>query len=254
MNNDDGAAGGDVVAARGPALLVCASLMLISGGVAGCAHGTARPAQVIHGFADAVAGHDWEGAYNLMSAGYRARVSLPTFRAQMEAEPAAVSGDAAMLSQAPLQAARAQVDTPSGEQLPLVLEGDQWKLDVQPLHPYRQDSPRAALRTFVRAVDRRRYDIVLRLVPAARRSGVTEATLRAYWEDAGAEEHRRLLDRLRVNLDAAIVDLGSEAQMPFGTATAGSPPQGQGQGRGEGEGEVRFLLEEGMWKIDEINR
>ncbi|MEO5768828.1 MAG: hypothetical protein ABIS92_10795 [Polyangia bacterium] len=253
MNSDDGAAGGDVVAARGTTLLaVCTTLILISGGLAGCAHGTARPAQVVHGFADAVAGRDWETAYNFMSAGYRARVSLAAFRAQMEAELATVSGDAAMLSQAPLQAARAQVDTPSGEQLPLVLEDDQWKLDVQPLHPFRQDSPRAALRTFVRAVDRRRYDVVLRLVPAARRSGVTVETLRAYWEGAGAAEHRRWLDHLRVNLDAAIVDLGSEAQMPYGTATIASPAEGQRPG--EGEGEVRFLLEEGMWKIDEIHR
>jgi hypothetical protein len=121
----------------------------------------------------------------------------------------------------------------------LTFDGSGWRLDDQPLAPFGQQSPRAALRTFVRAVEQRRYDVVLRLVPERRRGRIDVQTLRLYWEGPDSAPHRRLLALLRANLDAQIVELGTEAHMPYGEAGA------------ESEGEVRFLFEEGVWKVED---
>lgn len=213
-------------------------------GVVGCAHRAAQPPDVVHRFAEAVAAQHWDVAYGLMSGPYRARVSLARFRDDLRAEPTLVAADAAALAHARVGSVRATVQTSSGSAVSTILESDGWKLDDHPLVAFAQDSPRAALRTFVRALDRRRYDVLLRLIPAGRRVNVTEETLRRTWEGPDAAPHRALLGRLRASLEEPIIDLGKEAHMPFGTAGAGEAAGG--------EGEVQFLLEDGVWKIDDV--
>lgn len=219
------------------------ALVLVGGLVLpeACAHRTASPSDVVRDFASAVQHGDYDHAYLLMSADYRRKVPLSQFRAEIDVERQSVALDAANLVQGLARGsprpARSDVETPAGEHVALILQGGVWKLSEQPLAPFGQQSPRAALRTFVRAIGQRRYDVVLRLLPARHRSQVTEAKLRLYWEGPEARPHRQLLDLLHANLDAPIIELGGEAQMPYGR---------DGQ-----EGEVRFLFEEGVWKIDD---
>ena len=214
---------------------------------AGCAHPAPAPPEVVRFFATAVAGGQWERAYGLMSDDYRRRVSLAKFRAEIQSDRQIIDADAIALSkEASGGPVRAIVETRGGERIALVLDGGAWRLEDQPLSPFGQQSPRAALRTLVRAVERRRYDIVLRLVPARHRPSVTEQALRAYWEGGASDAQKRLLQALRAHLDAPIVDLGREAYMPFGSLG----PSGDAASSGS-EGEVRFVLEDGVWKIED---
>lgn len=219
------------------------------GSASGCAHQTAEPPDVVRGFASSVTLGRWDQAYALMSDDYRRRVPLARFRAEIEADRQTVNADAVALSRQGFRGpARAVVETRGGDRFTLVMNGGAWKLTDQPLVPFGQQSPRAALRTFVRAIEQRRYDVALRLVPARHRSGVTEKSLRLYWEGAGSGSHRRLLEILRANLDTPIIDLGTEAHMPYGAEGQKSDNAGA-----NGEGEVRFLLEDGVWKIDDAS-
>jgi hypothetical protein len=207
----------------------------------GCGHRGETPPEALRAFASAMARGDWDRAYGRMSEGYRRRISRERFRAEAEADRRAVLADAAALGVAPgSRPARAMVETSGGAELPLVLEGGQWRLDEQPVAPYSQASPRAALRTLVRAIGERRYDVVLRLVPARHRPRVTQESLRVYWEGPSAEAHRKLLELLRANVNGAVVETGTEARMPIGRP-----------GEAGGEREVLFVLEDGVWKVED---
>jgi hypothetical protein len=216
----------------------------------GCAaHQNSMPPDTVRTFGERIVQKDWDGAYRLMSEDYRARVPLSRFRNEMQTEAQIVAGDAESLAHQRFDATRAMVSTPEGERFTLVLNGATWKLDSQPLAVFGQESPRAALRTFLRAVDKKRYDVMLRLIPAQHRAGVNQDSLRLYWEaDPSSSRHRRLLEILRANLETPIVELDREAYMPYGApgpATRANPSNN--------EGEVRFLLEDGLWKIDDID-
>jgi hypothetical protein len=171
-----------------------------------------------------------------MSEGYRRQVPPDRFRSELEADRETAAGDAAALArESGDRPVRAVVETARGDRISLILERGEWKLEEQPLAPYRQDTPRAAVRTYVRAVSERRYDVVLRLVPARRRAEVTLRALRAYWEGPGSETRLRALESLRAGLEGPIVETGAEARMPYGQ-----------------DGMVRFLREDGVWKIADM--
>jgi hypothetical protein len=92
-----------------------------------------------------------------------------------------------------------------GETLRLVREGGDWRVATDVVDFYDQSSPRAALRSFVRAMERRRYDVVLRLIPeavAGMNAGVCAGRGRARREierlsrtSAALEPDRRVGDR-----------------------------------------------------------
>ena len=224
-----------------------ATLAVAAVGVAGetgCAHQRGSPPDVARAFAELVARADWERAYALMSEDYRRRVSLVAFRGEMEGERKVVAADASRLAGAELDGAVvAVVRTRAGDRVRLTFDGSGWRLDEQPLAPFGQHSPRAVLRTFVRALEQRRYDVVLRLVPERRRGRLDEQTLRLYWEGPDSAPRRRLVAALRANLEAPIVELGTEAYMPYTAPGAENDPNR--------DGEVRFLFEKGVWKVED---
>jgi hypothetical protein len=130
--------------------------------------------------------------------------------------------------------ARVEIAVSSGETVPLVLEDGGWRVDGPAFEPWGQGSARAALRTFVRALTARRYDVMLRLVPNRYRGDLTAEKLRQYWEQEHKDERAALLDRLRPALGAPIAEAGDEAHLPYGAGL-----------------EVRFVKEDGRWKIEE---
>jgi hypothetical protein len=218
----------------------------------GCAHQGTAPPEVVRAFATSVRLGQWERAYALMSDDFRRRVPLARFQTEIEADRQTINADAGELSRQGFgPPVRAVVETRGGDHVTLVLDGGAWHLDEQPLAPFGQHSPRAALRTLVRSIEQRRYDIVLRLVPERHRSGVTEESLRLYWEGPGSSAHRRLLQILRTNLDTPIINLGTEAQMPYGAS--GRTDENHSATGANAEGEVRFLFENGVWKIDDAS-
>src|SRR4029079_11174549 len=67
----------------------------------------------------------------------------------------------------------ATVTVPNGDELQLVDEGGRWKIDAAAVDLYGQATPRQALLGFLRAFDRRRYDVILRYVPDAEIEGIS---------------------------------------------------------------------------------
>lgn len=198
-----------------------------------CAHRSA-PAEALDAYAAAVERRDFGTAYGMMSSAFRDRVSLAEYRGQMERDAADVAAEATSLRQSMNRwGGRLEIPIAPDERVSLVREGGSWRLDDQPFEPYGQGTPRAALRAFVRAVETRRYDVLVRLAPARFRPALTVERLRAYWEGENASEHRNLLREIRLALGTRIAQEGDEAFMTYGNNR-----------------QVRFVREDGLWRIE----
>lgn len=218
---------------RGPPLLVLALLLVLTGcpGV----NAGATPHGTVSAFASALRDGRVDDAYGLMSESYRRRVSMEEFRRYFSDYPAEVQQTARALSDRRGPAEQeAVVEYGEGEALRLVREHGDWRVATDVVDFYDQSSPRAALRSFVRAMERRRYDVVLRLIPQADRDGMTAERMQEAWEGEGREEVERLLSNLRTALDNPIEEVGDRATMTYGDRFR-----------------VQFLREDGAWLIDD---
>ena len=200
----------------------------------GCAERAASPAGALAQYGAALERADWASAYRLMSDSYRKRVSAADFRRQMQA----AAGDTrtagrALRDNAAAWAGRAEVVLGEGERVGLVREGGTWRLESPPFEPFGQDTPRAALRAFIHAVESTRYDILMELAPARYRADITPEKLRAFWESQGPEKKRAMLSTLRLALERRIIEEGDEAYLVY-----------------DGGRQVRFIREEGLWRIE----
>lgn len=199
-----------------------------------CAHQPEGPAATLQAFGAALARNDLRGAYALTSADFQKRTPYEVFAAGLGSS----AGDTKdvgrrFAEQAAHVEPRVEVQLAQGETLALVLEGGRWRVDGPAPEPWGQRTPRAALRTFVRALGERRYDVVLRLVPRRHRADLTADKLRQYWE-AHQDETKAMLTRLQAALTAPIVESGDEAHMPYGQ-----------------EMEMVFVREDGVWRIED---
>jgi hypothetical protein len=203
--------------------------------VAGCAHrDPARPAAAIEAFGAALERGDFRAAYALTSANTRKRIPYEAFAAGLgsDANQARALGRR-MAGEADKLPMRIDVRLASGEAVSLVQEDGGWRIEGEVFDPWGQGTPRAALRTFIRALDGRRYDVVLRLAPNRYRGDLSVEKLRVYWEEERKDERLPLLARLRAAMAAPIVETGDEAHMPYGP-----------------EQEARFVREDGVWKLE----
>lgn len=199
-----------------------------------CAHKPEGPAATLQDLGAALARGDLRAAYALTSADFQKRTPYEAFAAGLGTNGADTRALGKRIGeQAARVPPRVDIQLAQGEPLSLVLEDGRWRVDGPLPEPWGQRTPRAALRTFVRALGERRYDIVLRLVPRRHRVDLTTDKLRQYWE-SHQEETRALLARLQAALNAPIVETGDEAHMPYGP-----------------EQEVVFLREDGIWRIED---
>jgi len=220
-------------AARGCVFALLMITGLASGGLA-CAHQPEGPAATVQQFGAALGRGDLRAAYVLTSADFQKRTPYEAFAAGLGANPNDTAGLGRRIGdQAARIPPRVEVQLAQGDVLALVLEAGRWRLDGPMPEPWGQRTPRAALRTFVRALGERRYDVVLRLVPRHHRVDLTADKLRQYWE-SHQEETRGLLSRLQAAVNAPIVESGDEAHMPYGP-----------------EQEVVFVREDGVWRIED---
>lgn len=214
--------------------LLAAAGGLLAIAAAACGHRAVAPTDAAAAFGAALERGDYAAAYALTSSETRQRLPYPAFAAMLgiDAAEARAFGRrvAAEVARTP---PRAEVTVGPGETLPLVLEDGSWRISGVSFEPWGQGTPRAALRTFIRALEERRYEIALRLVPNRYRGQVTVDKLRQYWEEERREDHFALLARLRAAAATPIVESGDEAHMAYG------PDQ-----------EVRFVREDGRWKIE----
>src|SRR5262249_14801860 len=151
-------------------------------------------------------------------------------------------------------------------------EGGHWRIDAAAVDLYGQSTPRQALMGFLRAFERKRYDIVLRYVPDAEKEGtapgegapptegvapdkptraaaaakhrepsgegvrLTAEKLRAAWEGPQKEQINRIVQAIKTALPTATIEeTGDSASMAYGAG-----------------GTVAFVREHGVWKIKDF--
>jgi hypothetical protein len=195
------------------------------------------PQSVLRAYARALDEGRADDAYRMLSEDARRNVSREAFRRMVKESPE----DARDIAQALVRGASAPVvtatvTTASGETLELVLEGGAWKLDATAVNLYAQDTPRHAILGFVRAVERRRYDIVLKFVPDAHREGLDASKLKAAWEGRDKDEIAQVLSGLRQALPSATIEeTGDRATLAYS------------------QGTMQLVREHGLWKIEDFD-
>ncbi len=173
-------------------------------------------------------------AYDLLSQDYQRRVPITEFREQVRSQPDEIRRLARLLEESDASGdVAATLTLADGEQVHLILVNGDWRIEGNPANYYDQSTPRRALRSFLRAIEARRYDVVLRFVPSADREGMTETQLRTAWEGEGRESIERLVAVLRENLDQPIEEIGERATMNYASTR------------------VQFVREDGDWKIED---
>ena len=218
-----------------------ASLCALALGAA-CAGGCASepeppptPEAAVIAFSRALNRAKFDEAYALMSSDYRKRVSFEQWKRRLTENPQetldvsnALSGVRARAEQ------RAVIAYDDGAELELRREGDRWYLATNVVDFYDQSTPRSALRAFVRAMERRRYDVVMRLIPSADKEGITAERMEKAWTGDERESVERMLSVLREHLDDPIEVIGNHATMPYGD-----------------HARVQFVRESYVWKIED---
>jgi hypothetical protein len=206
--------------------------------LAGCGASTAEdPGSVLRDYSRALQEGRADDAYRLLSDDARRGISLEAFRRMVKDNPDEVREIGRALARptaAPV--VTATVTTPAGQELQLVLENGVWKVDASAVDLYAQDTPRHTLQGFVRALDRKRYDVILRFVPDNHKEGLDAAKLKTSWEGEEKQEMEQVLAALKQALpSASIEETGERASMPYGAGT------------------LVLVREHGLWKIENFN-
>jgi hypothetical protein len=200
----------------------------------GAGAGAASPEETVARFATALREARLEDAYAAMSTAYRQRVSFSEFERHVAAHPDEARDVTELLAH-PEGAAEqsATVRFADGEVLALTREAGVWTIATNVVDFYDQSTPRAAIRSFVRAMERGRYDVVMAMVPDADREGMTPERMRDAFTGEGRDEVERMIANLRAHVESPIEEVGDRATMPYG-----------------GRYEALFVREDGLWKIE----
>lgn len=131
------------------------------------------PSDTLRAYAQALEQGRVDDAYRLLSDEAKRSMSLEAFRRAVQENPEdAVEIARAIARPSSDPVVTATVTVPSGEELLLVYEAGKWRIDASAVDLYGQATPRQAMLGFLRAVDRKRYDVILRYVPDAEIQGV----------------------------------------------------------------------------------
>ncbi|MBI4511619.1 MAG: hypothetical protein HY698_18435 [Deltaproteobacteria bacterium] len=213
-------------------------LVVALSALVGCAGArVSRPTSAIDAYVSALEASDFARAYALMSSSYKRDHSREDFIRMMKENPAEVRESIARL-----RAGRRETEVTArlvyGElrdELHLIHEESAWRITDDPLSFYRQDTPALALRSFLRALSLKRYDVVLRFIPDEYRKHMTAEEVRVEFEGERKEENATMLRLLMANLESPIEQQGDTARMPFSDRY-----------------EVKFKRENGEWKIEDL--
>ncbi|HEX5656844.1 MAG TPA: hypothetical protein VFX59_06600 [Polyangiales bacterium] len=183
-------------------------------------------------YGTALAKGDADRAWALLAPADRERIPLESFRRSLRENPAEARELGAQLRQPRPVVVHAAARLDDGSGVGLVGTAQGFRLEDPLSRFYDQSSPRAALLAFVRAVERARWDVVLRLMPAADRGALPEEALLAGLA-ARRAELSRVAARLWAGRDEPIEIVGDRATMPYGDSFS-----------------ARLLREEGLWRVE----
>jgi hypothetical protein len=195
------------------------------------------PHSVLRAYARALDEGRAEDAYRMLSEEARRGISLEAFRRMVKDNPEEVRDIARSLSRpTATPVVTATVTSSNGQELQLVLENGRWKVEATAIDLYAQDTPRHAIQGFVRAVERKRYDVVLKYVPDAHKEGLDANKLKTAWEGHDKEEIEQVVSNLKQALPSATIEeTGDRATMPYGPGT------------------MQLVRERGLWKIEDFD-
>jgi hypothetical protein len=199
--------------------------------LAGC-RSPKGPGDTLDTYLKAVAAGRNAEAYALLSSDYRRGHDQPTFERGLSDKERKAAGEKLRGAHVTL---KAEVALPDGDALPLVLEDGAWRFARDPLDFYPQRTPAEALRSFIRAVEHARWEVVLRFVPQRSRAGVTADRLRERWAGEKREEIRAQLEAARAHLTEPFELTGDEARLPIGERK-----------------QVKLVREDGLWKLEAL--
>jgi hypothetical protein len=193
----------------------------------------AQPAAVLAQYAAALQKGDATRAYALVDAEDRATLDPTAYAARLarDAREARELGD--RIARAPAPRVFARVTLEDGTELTLERGPDGFRVSDAVSRYYAQETPRAALLSFIRAVEHERWDVVLALMPAAEREGLDAALLGKQLLER-REELTRTVARLAVSRNEPIEVVGDRATMPYRESFT-----------------ARFVREEGLWKLED---
>lgn len=147
---------------------------LVLAGCTGAALVQQGPSDTLRAYAQALEQGRVDDAYRLLSDEAKRSMSLDAFRRAVRENPEdAVEIARAIARPSSDPVVTATVTVPNGEELLLVYEAGRWRIDASAVDLYGQATPRQAMLGFLRAVDRKRYDVVLRYVPDAEIQGAS---------------------------------------------------------------------------------
>jgi hypothetical protein len=225
----------------------CSARVLIGWAICGAigwgAHGCGpmrpqptTPEGVTREFAIALSQTDYQHAYELMDASYRARIDFMEFQERLSDDAEETFALANALSHAtPSTETEGVLTYEEDRTLRLKPSGRTWRIATDVTLFYDQSTPRATLDSFLRAMEKRRYNVVMRFIPIADKKGVTPDLLSEYWSKEGRQPLERLISSLRDNRQAPIEEVGDLAVMPYG-----------------GRCSLQFRRENGLWKIESL--
>ncbi|MCB9565477.1 MAG: hypothetical protein H6709_14110 [Kofleriaceae bacterium] len=219
----------------GPQLAVV--LLVAAVAAAGCGGPSGGAAKALDRYGQALRDKNYERAYELMSSSFRAKVSREEFVRMMRDNPREVGETTRRLDKHPSRMEiSAEFEYGLGDSMRLVQEGGVWKIASNPLTFYDQSTPRATLRSMLRAYRLERWDVMLRFVPDKYRQKMDVEKMQRQFQGAKRQEMEVLMNMLEANIDEAIQEKGNEARMSYGERY-----------------EVKFVREDGAWKIKDLD-
>ena len=205
-------------------------------GAAACARGTG-PDQTLDRYGLALKNHDFAAAYDLMSSGFRVKVSRDDYVRAMRDNAREVNETAERLrGKKGAMGVSAEFEYGLGDAMRLVQEDGQWRIATFPLGFYDQSTPKAALRSFIRAYRLERWDVMLRFVPNSYREKMNAQKMQAQFTGPSREQMENLINTLEANVDEPITERGNDARMSYGDRYT-----------------VQFLKEDGAWKLKDLD-
>lgn len=212
----------------------------LSGGLSlACSKSTSspHPRGALDAYTDALREGRTRDAYELLSVEAKRTMSFEAFERMVRDNPSELKALLDALERPTADPyVTARITAPDGESLLMVYEDGAWRIDASAVDLFGQRTPEQAVRSFLRAFEGRRYDILLRFVPDAHREGLDAEKLKEAWEGEQKEEMAQLVSALAAGLAEAQVELvGDRATLAYGSG-----------------GTVELLREHGSWKIEDF--
>jgi hypothetical protein len=195
------------------------------------------PDRTLDSYGAALKNRDFAAAYDLMSSSFRGKVSRADFQRMMRDSGREVADTADRLrGRKGNVEVSAELEYGLGDTMRLVQEGGQWKIASNPMAFYDQSTPKAALRSFIRAYRLGRWEVMMRFVPNSYSEKMDANKIQAQFSGPSREQMENLINTLEANVEEPIVERGNDARMTYGDRYT-----------------VLFLREDGAWKLKDLD-